>query len=278
MDILPWDGSHLGALLPVSLRHTYKYLNECYWCLDLATLAFTKDKISQRSALIWVQAKSIKDNHRVISDELKFIFKLPKIGTHCIKYLDKMYVLFKIRSHHQRIIYDLPLDQLQALITNKYHNISLVALPDNIIIGEKYQSRLTPEFIGQLQITWLFRDILGLSCSFNSSIHVRVLDDKEKILTDWFPISYRETNMVPYNYRLPMTIVKQWFLNYDETPGNIACKLFRVKSEKDIFEVTSRVSEQIQGVIMRIDKREIYLYRSMVDRLSQLLRLGIMNK
>ena len=212
----------------------------------------------------------------MISDELKFIFKLPKIGTHRVIYEGKSYVLSKIRSYQRRIIYDLPLDQLYSILSGEH--IAAISLPANITIDKSHKSKLTPEFIHQLQITWLFRDILGLSCSYNASIHVKVLDDKEKLLTEWIPISYRDPKLVPYNNRLPMNIVQQWFLDYNETPSNIACKLFRVKTEKDIFEVTSQVSEQIQEVFMRIDKHEIYLYRSMVDRLSQLLRLGIMNK
>ena len=97
-------------------------------------------------------------------------------------------------------------------------------------------------------------------------------------MDSWRPISYNECSIAPSKNRLYDTINKKWFEPYNQDLSTFACQIFRAKEKNDISEITFQILKYTSEIITRIDPSQIYLARQITDRLSQLLKLGLLNK
>ncbi len=121
-----WDGSYLGVITRRNIEDEMEFMNLKYWKINL--YGHTQVCIIRRTMT----------SCPCISDELKILFGLSKLGTHRVRYRRKLYVLIKPRINQAGgIIRETPISNIEST-TNM-------------------------TFISQVQDIYLFRDVLGLT-------------------------------------------------------------------------------------------------------------------
>lgn len=217
-DPFKWDGSYLGEIIDdCILRYFYHETLE-YWILS-----------HDGYATICQVRKTKKYTHCLV-DELKPLFGLIKLGTHYGKYKTGYVILIRARLNltEDRIVLDLPLSMCPNLSE--------------------------PLILDRIKQIYIFRDLLCLSKSTDSSIVLRV-NEKNKDLV--YPVSLidsaidleKMSNFMMSTY-LPEVAFSRWIK--DESPSLILRRMCNVynsntvisriyKLKEDIVEITKRV-------------------------------------
>ena len=275
---LPWNGSSLGKIDDCHLLQQFKYQNINYWHLNLSYTHYltTGIKIPGNQVAVtsfWTKIKIARNVHPCIADEIKYLFKIPKTGTHQIIHNGHNYIIFRINISCKTIIQDTELPHFGF------------DLPSDLIL--------------QIQIIWLFRYILGLSSTRNS-IKIRIIDDKQQStkyitlgskfheknhpqsetetpigVSQLVPLSHDENNIVPYHTKIPKIITDKWFTHYKQSIESVACNIFNIKKESDIPETIFYFSDELGKIIGRLNIEELYLIPHITKRLSELFQLGL---
>ena len=172
-----WDGSFLGA----------HKINIILQASNIEELNYFH--ISINGYETYCMYRETKDNLSCIIDELKPIFKIIKLGTHDIIIGRTHYLLVRCAYYNNEIIYDHKLSDI-----SEYLNI-----------------KQTNYFYQKVQEVFVFRELLGLSQTFESSVRVRYHN------CTYYPISFREGNshLEKENSVVPLTILNKWFKDED---------------------------------------------------------------
>ena len=237
-----WDGSNLGKLEDEGMIQNFSKWGNNYWVIV----------INGYSAICI--SRPIYNNHANIVDELKPIFNLPKLGTHKIKYERKTYLLIKARLNKEKTEI---VEERNLLFVNDTDDISLI---------EKVQE------------TFFFRDLLGLTQSFEKSVILRI-PYKEGYSP--YPISFHDGNIKIRNGKTSTSskVKEKWY--GEESPSNICRRLFNLNfddSQDKIEEKLLYVRTEIDKVINRLDKKLVGLTQAIIDNVSSNINFSIFDQ
>ena len=229
-----WDGSYLGMVTDLNIIERFEVEGLKYWSISL----FGHVEI----CII----RPILTNSPCISDELKVLFGLSKLGTHRVKYRRKMYILIRTRSTDDgNICLETDLSQIHTK---------------------------DPVFVGQVQDTYLFRDVLGLTKSTDKSLVLR--HPKQRYLAP-YPVSFYENMMRPDDTKLivPATVTDKWFDGV--TLNDVARRIFRVEKMEDVQARIIYIQDQLNLIIERVDRDAVWMIRPIIERLTRRMLFGI---
>lgn len=229
-SIFKWDGSDLGTITDNNIVAETINNKDKYW----------KVKMGEEETVC--QIKITNTTAPFIIDELKPLFGIPKNGTHKAKYKNKMLLLIKTPVTIDGYIQD-------EFTLNNYPLI------------------YSHSFILQVQEVFVFRELVGISKTYESSIRVRWNSKLKKP----YPISYHEPKMTPYIEErvIPNTVLDKWFNKTDI--GSVTRRLLNVTSDKDITEVIHLMRTKIENIINRLDKDSIIISSLIIDRITSRL-------
>ena len=226
-----WDGTDITDLVSECNIFEATYNKTTYWVIK-------KNKIESSEICL------VRNGNTTVclSDELKSIFGLKKVGTHWIRYNNKIKILIK------------------PYLTSEGHvkeeiNMKTVQLKDELMIL-------------QLQEIFTFRELLGITCSYMSSL---VWRGTEK---NGYPLSYYEPNMNLDDKKvIPATILNTVFVNTDL--NEVVAKLIKVKSLDSMSEIVFNLGSQIENTIYRVDRDLIEHKTCILSRITHRLQSSL---
>lgn len=265
-----WDGSDLGEFDPDVIIDAKKHWAGTYWLVQLGTY--------EKTCL----AKQVKNTYANIIDELKPIFGLRKQGTHRISIRTrdrvKHYLLTDVKMNEGKyILPDIPLQHYDIANPDWYRlqqDTQSLGIVPTWSLSEyclKY-----PFFRTLIQGIFAFREILGVSLPYDSSIGVRITHNK---LVPLVPISLRESgiiiNRLPSGIQItPQTIIDRWFDPHPEKGAKALADVIRGLVTHDPNDITGtliRLRTNIERTIRRVDKNTIWYTTFIVDRVAHYL-------
>jgi hypothetical protein len=224
-----WNGTFLGTFEPSVILAEKKSGQRRYVQLKLG-----EDQFLARLQ----QSKQPSFSNLV--DELKAVFGLPKWGTHRLIIGSKLYLLSRLTLREDGYILEYP------------------NIPQTNIIR-------TDEFKKQVQDVLVFRDLLALSSTSETSLYIR----------QGYPMSSCETGfktdaVTNGKTVLSPRLLKNWF---EETePKTVLCRLLGIvwplPHLSDVTELLINKRSEIEAVIKRVDPQLIHLSRTVSERLS----------
>ncbi|MCL6572889.1 MAG: hypothetical protein K6T88_14595 [Bacillus sp. (in: Bacteria)] len=246
MDLI-WDGSYLGQISITDITE-----------LQIET-SVDGNEIRRdpkaRYYLIKINGKLIgpclmkgqQSSFPCLIDEIKSIFRLPKLGTHQIKIGNNFCVIIQVQ-----------LDSNGAIIEEGTLKDAVYDGPENLLFRRKVQE------------TFAFREILAVSKTCEKSIRLR---------TSWdgriYPISFREPGMIFRSKRsiIPNTVIKKWF--NDVTISQTIISMMKTQN-MDLGSYLSEFRTKLEDIIHRVDRDSIWISSFIMDRLlSRLLDTNI---
>jgi len=236
-NILEWNGKYLGEFDEKSVVHEWVYNADVYHLLKL----WNKP--------LYCQMRNAGDKYPIIADRIKGeVFDLYQRGTHTITIGDSLYILFYVPiDDNWTLMRETRLNEIPPLSPLRYDN----------------------NFRKQVQEVLIYREIMGISSTCESSIGVRLGNDKH-----YFPLSMHEISTTICNRTsakkgfdygvLRMSIFRKWFSSSDEITDALkkllGCPIddiegiFKVKNKIDqiINEVNPRFSWYASKIELRI--------------------------
>ncbi len=118
----------------------------------------------------------------------------------------------------------------------------------------------------EVQKIFLFRELLGTSRNFESSIVLR------KRGISYYPISFYEPNMNPNHHGkvIPDTILNKWFGN--ESLDEKVKSFFKIEKLEDINFVLSEFRKELLKVFNRVDPNSITYLDETISRIRSRLQ------
>lgn len=236
-----WDGSNVTDILLKAEILEGIFNKTTYWIikLDRKYTCIVKNKIFNS------QKSGNNESLPCIIDEIKPLFGLPKVGSHWCKLFGKHRVLLRC-TDNDIIREDIALNKLDMTVVKK-----------NQIL------------FYQIQELFTFRELLGITQSFNSNVVVRT--DGKNV----YPLSINESSMVIDDSNvLPTTVLDLWF--EDTSVDKVALRLLKVRSINDIKNI-HKLRSDIEKVIERVDRRNIiyasYIVTRIIERLQAVLNV-----
>ena len=227
-----WDGSDITKLIndnKTIIREAI-YQKITYWVIEF----FINEEKFKETCIV----RSSTTILPCLIDEIKPVFKLEKIGTHSFKFKGKIFILVKTEMENNNILQEITLDK----------------------IGYKQQIE------EEVQKIFIFRELLGMSKNFESSIILRKKGYYVK------PISYYDPNMSPGNIKtvLPNTILDKWFKNTDL--DKVVLKLFNVDKPENINSVLLELKTNLDKIAKRVNPDAITHIDEIVARIRSRLQ------
>lgn len=201
-----WNGTYLGILTSENILTTIR--TNVTYC-----------RISYKGCETTCILRWIKNSLPCLIDEIKPLFGLEKLGTHWAHYKSKCVMLIQYTGSPYYLLKD---------IKSKYPHI----------VKDK-------SFLYRIQQIYVFREILQLSHSNDSSIRVLISNQ------NFIPISFTDSSISHSHVQLPKTVIKSWF-NVSE-PSTILLKMFPITHHIQISEFSSQLLSNIQQLSLRID-------------------------
>jgi hypothetical protein len=123
---------------------------------------------------------------------------------------------------------------------------------------------LDPNFIRQVQQIFAFREVIGSTSNFETSILVRTGSQGA------YPISFREPqiNYMTSKPILSKTIMNKWFL--DTTTAEIISDMF--SSDDPVETIIIRFRFEVEKIITRVDKELISIAGTITEQLMNRLQ------
>lgn len=244
-NLFIWNGMYLGQITDKNILYDVIDPNTGlkYWLLKIC--GFTELCIY----------RVVNDPSVCIFDEMMSLFNIPKMGTHHLKYKNKIYLIQKGRFYKNTIQSELILSKIT--LSNEY-------------------------IIDKIRNLYVVRDILGIPHTVDGDIIYR--SSTNKMIPDYV-IGYK---IYPVNNRIYDknestiydTTFKQWFMNKDTKEEiyirDIYKKLFPdIKNDSDISIYISGLKTKMDKIIEKIDNRFNYLSNMINERLTNRLILMI---
>lgn len=247
--MLKWDGTDITPLISKSSVYEGKHLKTKYWLIHIPDS--DKEKGFSETCI----AKGSKNNIPCLIDELKPIFGLQKLGTHWCKHKGKYMILIRcVKTPDDHIKQELTLDKIDVR--------------KNTSSDSSEGSRMGLLKL-QIQEIFAFRELLGISCSFESSILIR--EYKNSI----YPISQSEASM-SFNdtkCRVPETMLNKWF---EETNiDTVVARILKIHDLRYMTEVLNDIGTKIESVIERLDRTLIAYKDGIVSRITERLQSSL---
>lgn len=240
MSRFKWDGTDLGELKDDQILSRVFADGDEYWTISL-------DDTSTTTCYV----RSIVTNHANLIDELKPVFNLTKLGTHRAQYKARKILLIKPVIEDGKVVCDSEVDFKTNLI-------------DQV-------------FVYQMQELYVFREMLGISLSYDRHIRVRkggvqpFQDSQSENRIRVYPISFHENTFHPEKSEkvLPNTVIEKWF---GSTPIEVvARRLLGISNTQEIPSCLFRLNSQIQDVVERVDRDLCRYVTSILDRVKSRL-------
>jgi len=230
-DPFRWDGSYLGRICGRNILEKVEFSGIKYWRIKV--LGHMKICI----------VRSIANEIPCICDELKEYFSLPKLGTHSVLYRSKRYLLVEARTDSNNLIIE-------------------------EITIDKVDPNSNMEFVRRVRETFVFREILGLIMSRDKSIVVRW---SEKSYIPPYPVSFYESQMRPHdnNVVISNVVENKWF--DDVSIDDVIRSMLKIENNEDVIERIAYVRNNIENIIVRIDRNMIWMVRPIIDKLTRRL-------
>jgi hypothetical protein len=125
--------------------------------------------------------------------------------------------------------------------------------------------------IMQIQEIFTFRELLGVTCSFDSSIIVR---EKNKTV---YPISFYEPNMTNNDKSkiIPNTVLEKWFNG--TSIDDVTKRLLKIHDINNLSMILHKLRGKIEEVIQRVDRNAISYKTFIITRITERLQTALMN-
>lgn len=213
-----WDGSFLGNITDSQIMQIFYYDNFEYWTI-----------VHQGYATV-CQVRKSKKYTQCLVDELKPLFGLIKIGTHYGNYKAGYVILLRART-----------------------TLSGDAIVADCMLSEA-PNLSDSEISDRIKQIYVFRDLLCLTKSTDSTIALRVNDGANRVV---YPLSLidssidleRMSNHLMSTY-LPETAFNKWLLN--ESPSLILQKMCNVYNRDSIMSRIDKLRTDILIITRRV--------------------------
>lgn len=241
-----WDGSDLGMLHPSSIIGSAMSVSKFrYWSLN----------IGGHKAICRV--RSSRTTFPNIIDELKPVFGLPKVGTHRCTFGAKNYVLCRVNTDPtsgeivedtllSQIVYDSKLPNGAPMVTNL--------------------------FVAQVQELFIFRELLGVTASYEKTVAVRISRSGKHYRA--YPLSFTESKMDPTLRErvIPETVIKRWF--GDTNVDKVVSRVLGINDRESLTSGLASLRTKIEQTVRRVDAQSIWVSVFIIERaMSRLLSL-----
>lgn len=242
-----WDGSDVTELISKADIFEAEYNKKKYW----------KIKILQNNSFYveTVIVRTSKGNIPSLIDEIKPVFGLPKLGTHWCKVGSKYYILIKCLLNIQGYVQEeYSLKTYLELLNNSNNNKN-----------KSVEELLDALTIMQIRGIFAFREILGITKNFESSIVMR------KRGNSYYPISFYEPNMKDIGVKvMPSSILEKWFEN--TTLDEEVKKLVKIYNLEELAAKVQDIRSKLEKIITRLDPDNIrfsdYICTKIIDRVQ----------
>lgn len=249
MTTFQWDGSDVTSLIEGTDIYETEYCKKKYWVIHFdnnssnTTNTSDSDNNQTGNIEVCIMRTTKNPNLSCLIDELKPIFGLPKLGTHRCKQGGKDRILIRCPIKNNQIQDEMTLNMLE-----------------------------NPSGIMKLQVQeiFAFRELLGVTCSYESSILIR------KGTNNTYPISFYEPGMKTTNDKTtPFNVLDKWF--EDTSIDEVVKRLLKIKSIDRMGVVLHDLRTKIENVIERVD-RELIIYKTYImDRITERLQTTLVD-
>lgn len=222
-----WDGSEVTDIINKSDIYEFNHNKLKYWIIKY--LNFSETCI----------IKSCKNTIPCMIDELKTVFGLQKLGTQWFTHDNRKKLLIKcIKNKNDDIVEEIRLKQVKKIS-------KLLTL--------------------QVQEIYTFRELLGITMSFDSSIIYR----KNKY--GGYPISFVESNMKSEDKKnIPNTVLNKWF--GEVTIDSVVMRIFKIYDINQLNKTLFMARNQMEKIINRVEKNNISYLSYIMNRITQRLQ------
>lgn len=225
-----WNGTDVTELLKHAEIYEADYNKKRYWYIKLL--------YGDKELTEYCMVRACKGTIPCLIDELKPIFRLPKLGTQWCIFKGKYKQLIRcVKNRDGSVREDLKLTQM----------------------GRKDIDDLLTL---QVQEIYTFRELLGITRSSDSSI---ILRKRRGIL---YAVSFYEPNMLIEDKKvIPYSVLEKWF-------GEVGMEevVKRITKIKSIDQLTVRLHEirgLIEKAINRVDKNNIGYVSAVSNRIAE---------
>lgn len=249
--VLKWDGSDITTYVKNCQITSGKYGRYRY-------LKLVHTKTQQT---VYCIKRRITNTLSLIIDELKPIFGLSKMGTHRAYYKGDLVLLIRVESISVDFV---GLESIQEFI--RYERTlkeSLEQQPDIISAWL---------FRRQVQEIFAFRELLGISRSYESTIRIRTGTNFN------YPISFYELSLTPYpsdstKQFISDKMLNKWFYDYDVSLDDTIKRMLNINTDlTNLTEQIMKLRDALDDVIYRIDKSMIAYSSYIIDRILHRLQ------
>lgn len=253
-----WNGTDVTDIINKSRIFEVVYNKITYWKI----IYDNGNNLEEEICIV----RSTTGSTSSIIDELKPIFGLPKLGTHWCKNDGK-----DNRKNHT----------VNKNTTKKFLIlIKCISTPDGFIRREDslrtYMTRLniTTDNIEnllklQVQEIYAFRELLGITKTFDSSIIIR--EGKGKNV---YPVSFYEPSISNNNGRIiPGIVLETWFEDIDL--DDVICKLVNINNVNNLTDRVCKIRSDAEIIIKRIDQENIGIVDIICSKIIQTVQTTI---
>lgn len=228
-----WDGTNVTDIISKSDIYSAKFNRLNYWIIQYINPE--TNVMESETCIIRTSRASLP----CLIDELKPVFGLQKLGTHWCRHGGKTMILIKT-----------------------------VKTPDGYIKEEISLNMIdvsTPLLTLQIQEIFAFRELLGVTRSYESSIIIR--EGQRRC----YPISFNEPNMATIDMKvIPFTVLEKWFK--DTSIDAVVKRLCRIHTIDRIGIVLHDLRTKIDDIIERVDRRMITYKSCIMNRVTERLQ------
>ena len=230
-----WDGTNITDIISESDIYEAKYNKKTYWIIKYID---NDDKLHEEICMV----RSCKNSISSLIDELKPVFGLPKVGTHWFKQGAKIKMILRcIKTKEGYIKEEITLNKI-----NTYTSLMML----------------------QIQEIFTFRELLGVTCSYESSIIIR--ETRKNV----YPLSFYEPNMTVDDRKvIPFTVLDKWFSG--TSMDNVVKRLLKINKIDRIGEVLHNIRGKIEKTIERVDRRAITYKTCIMNRITERLQTSL---
>lgn len=233
--MLRWDGSDIADIVAQKnvIIHEAMFEGETvFWRLNIW------DESKEKWYFEYCTIRSVSNiSLCCFLDEIKPIFGLEKTGTHRLKFKNKDLVLYKCNEEKGNIVTDFKL--------------SLLEKPGRL------KDRIRKVFV--------FRDLLKITKTYESSIVIRKEKLKTKILSFYEPGVKPDSDKI-----LPDTVLEKWF--NEASADEILKEMTGVEDADGINPYLSEIKTRLERVCLRIDPDLIIMVDEIISRLRSKLQ------
>ncbi len=228
-----WDGTDVTNIISTSDIFGTKFNKLEYWVVQYTNLE-TKEEFSETCLV-----RTIINSLPCLIDELKPVFSLQKLGTHWCRQGGKTRLLIKcVKTLEGYVKEEITLDKIDII---------------------------TPLLKLQVQEVFAFRELLGVTCSYESSIIIREGRNMP------YPVSFYEPNMVIADTKvIPFNILEKWF--EDSSIDIVVKRLCKIHNIDKIVTVLHNIRTRIDVIIERVDRRAISFKTIILNRVTERLQ------